>query len=453
MEEDFLATSTSRGASVDAREYTVTELTFMMRKTIENAYAQVFVTGEISGYKIANSDHAYFNLKDEQNLIGCVCWNSALRKMNTTFADGMSVVVKGTVTIYGGQSKYQINVTNIRSLGEGRLMQMFQELKVRLSKEGLFDQTHKKPIPSWPSIVAVVTSPQGAVFWDVIHRIRDRFPTKVLLYPVSVQGATSADEVVKAISVLNESNYMQDLFPDVIILARGGGSIEDLWSFNEEKVVRAIFNSKIPIISAIGHETDVTLTDFVADLRAPTPTAAAEFVAPVMDEFKKRLVLLGARWNSLCGTYLNQKLKLLNAYAVSEHSLMGLLRNKEQRFDDLDSKMRAYNWRGYAEYLLRHKLKREPLINLISTKQLVLKNLTSALSSAALRYLDNCTKGLNLSFSQMQKLDIKKVLRRGFVLVRSKNKILSSVQALKDEELMTLEFYDGKVKAQVKGPC
>lgn len=448
MEEDLLVK-----AEISVPEYTVTELTLLMRRTIEKEYAQVFVIGEISGYKIANSGHAYFNLKDEQNLIGCVCWNAALRKMQFALEDGMSVIVKGTVTIYGGQSKYQINVTSIRLLGEGRLMQMFQELKVRLSKEGLFDQSYKKSIPSWPAVIAVVTSPQGAVFWDVIHRIRDRFPTTVLLYPVAVQGASSADEIVKAISFLNDLTYMQDILPDVIIVARGGGSIEDLWSFNEEKVVRSVFNSKIPIISAIGHETDFTLTDFVADLRAPTPTAAAEFVAPVMAEFKNRLTSFGTRLSSLYTAYFKQKISLLNAYSVSDYSLIGLLRNKEQRFDDLDAKMRSYNWRFYSDHLLRHKLKHEAIISIINIKKLLLKNLENILSRAASQYLEQCSKNLNLSFVQMQKLDVGRVLRRGFALVKSKNKVLISAKNVESGELVTLEFYDGNVQAQVKGPC
>ncbi len=432
-------------------EYTVTALTIMIRKTVEGEFSGVLVVGEVSGYKLASSGHVYFTLKDEQNLIACVCWNSAFRKINFDLADGMSISVKGTVTVYGGQSKYQINVTNIKPLGAGRLMQLFQELKLRLAQEGLFDQIHKKSLPFWPKIVAVVTSPQGAVFWDIMHRVRDRFPTFVLLYPVAVQGSAAAAEIEKAIGLLNDPNYMQDLLPDVIIIARGGGSIEDLWTFNEESVVRCVFNSKIPIVSAIGHETDFTLMDFVADVRAPTPTAAAEFVLPSMAELKNRLTSLTVRLANLCIKYLSQNTKLLRAYSRPDKSLVALLRNKEQRFDDLDQRTRSYNLRNYFEYLARNRLKIEFVTNLIARESLFFQNFSKTLSRLAFQYLENCRKNLHFSVLQMQKLDINRVLKRGFVLVKSENQLLRSVKHIKIDEMMVLEFYDGKIVAQVKG--
>lgn len=431
-------------------DYTVTELTLMIRKTIEKEYSEVHVVGEVSGYKVAASGHAYFTLKDEQNLVACVCWNSSLRKANFNLVDGITIVVKGTVTIYGGQSKYQISVSEIRQMGAGRLMQIFQELKLRLAQEGLFDQSHKRPIPSWPSLIAVVTSAQGAVFWDIVHRIKDRFPTRVILYSVVVQGPGAANEIVKAISALNDVNYMQDLIPDVIIVARGGGSIEDLWSFNEEKVVRAVFNSKIPIVSAIGHETDFTLTDFAADLRAPTPTAAAEFVVPVMADFKSRLESLVFRYSNAALKYLDQNARLLKAYALSDQNLIGLLRNKEQRFDDIDTKMRTYSLRVYIEYLNRWQLRPEIIQGCINFQRLLFEKLVSSFERIALRYLENCQNNMRLCSIRMQKLDIGANLKRGFVLVKSKGATISSAKNLVLDEMLTLEFHDGLGKVQVK---
>jgi exodeoxyribonuclease VII large subunit len=270
-------------ARVNAVEWTVSELSAAVKRSLEDAYGFVRVRGEISGFRGAHSSgHCYFALKDENAKIEAVIWRSALARMRTKPAEGLEVVVTGRLTTFPGKSTYQIVVETLAPAGLGALMALLEERKKKLTAEGLFEASRKQLLPFLPDVIGVVTSPTGAVIRDILHRLADRFPRRVMVWPVKVQGDGSAEQVAAAIRGFNALPASGALKrPDLIIVARGGGSLEDLWSFNEEIVVRAAAESMIPLISAVGHETDVTLIDFAADKRAPTPSAAAEMAVPV----------------------------------------------------------------------------------------------------------------------------------------------------------------------------
>jgi exodeoxyribonuclease VII large subunit len=263
-------------------EYTVSELAFALKRTVEDAYGLVRLRGEISGYRGPhNSGHCYFKLKDEGAAIEAVVWRSTFARLKFKPEEGLEIVAKGKITTYPGKSTYQIVIDELEPAGVGALMALLEQRKKQLAAEGLFDEARKRPLPFLPRLIGVVTSPTGAVIRDILHRLEDRFPSHVLVWPVRVQGETCASEVAAAIHGFNATTAPKGLSrPDLIIVARGGGSLEDLWGFNEEIVARAAAASAIPLISAVGHETDWTLIDLVADHRAPTPTAAAGGATP-----------------------------------------------------------------------------------------------------------------------------------------------------------------------------
>ncbi len=284
-------------ARLNIPEWTVSELSAALRKTVEDAFGYVRVRGEISGYRGPHSSgHCYFALKDEGAKVEAVIWRSTLGRIRIKPEEGLEVLVTGRLTTFPGQSKYQIVIETLEPAGIGALMALVAERKKRLAAEGLFDADRRQRLPFLPERIGVVTSPSGAVIRDILQRLGARFPRHVLVWPVRVQGDGSADEVAAAIHGFNALPALGPIGkPDLIIVARGGGSLEDLWSFNEESVVRAAAASKIPLISAVGHETDVTLIDFAADVRAPTPSAAAEMAVPVRTELLVRIDSLARR--------------------------------------------------------------------------------------------------------------------------------------------------------------
>jgi exodeoxyribonuclease VII large subunit len=286
---------------INAPEFTVSELSSALKRTVEDAYGHVRVRGEISGFRGAHSSgHCYFALKDESAKIEAVIWKTTHLRMRFKPQEGLEVIATGRLTTYPGSSKYQIVIEAIEPAGIGALMALMEERKRKLAAEGLFDQARKQLLPWLPEVIGVVTSPTGAVIRDILHRLQDRFPRHVLVWPVRVQGEGSAEQIAAAIrgfnALLDGGRIPR---PDLLIVARGGGSLEDLWSFNEEIVVRAVAESLIPLISAVGHETDITLIDFAADKRAPTPTAAAEMAVPVRAELLVEVAAL-ARRTVLC---------------------------------------------------------------------------------------------------------------------------------------------------------
>ena len=282
---------------VNLPEWTVSELSAALKRTVEDAYGFVRVRGEVSGFKGPSpSGHCYFRLKDDKAVLEGVIWKGVWGRMRVKPEEGLDVIVSGKLTTFAGSSKYQLVIDTLEPAGVGALMKLLEERKKKLAAEGLFDEARKQLLPFLPDVIGVVTSPTGAVIRDILHRLADRFPRRVLVWPVRVQGEASAAEVANAIDGFNALPERGALpRPDLIIVARGGGSLEDLWSFNEEIVVRAAADSMIPLISAVGHETDITLIDFASDRRAPTPTAAAEMAVPVRAELMAQIAALTAR--------------------------------------------------------------------------------------------------------------------------------------------------------------
>jgi exodeoxyribonuclease VII large subunit len=325
----------------NVREWTVSELSAALRKTVEDAFGYVRVRGEISGYKGPHgSGHCYFTLKDEGARIDAVIWRSAFARMRLKPEEGLEVFVTGRLTTYPGKSTYQIVIETLEPAGLGALMALVEERKKRLAAEGLFDAARKQLLPFLPELIGVITSPTGAVIRDILHRLADRFPRPVMVWPVRVQGDGSAEEVAAAIRGFNALTLDGPIRrPDLLIVARGGGSLEDLWSFNEEIVVRAVAASVIPLISAVGHETDVTLIDFAADVRAPTPTAAAERAVPVRIDLVGRLDGLTRRSLACWRRCQEARRSELRAAARALPSPEALLALPRQRLDQASARL------------------------------------------------------------------------------------------------------------------
>src|ERR1700686_3966680 len=321
----------------DRRTFTVSELTGKIRDLLAKNFTDISVQGEISNCREAQSGHIYFTLKDDRSQVRCVCFKNQSRALKFRPEDGLQVTVRGSISVYESRGEYQIYIETIEPVGRGALQLAFEQLKKRLEAEGLFDAAKKKPLPLLPTRIGIITSPRGAAVRDVVRILTRRFPNVHLtVYPVRVQGEGSAEEIVKALKFFNAKKIV-----DVLILARGGGSMEDLWSFNEEIVARAIFASEIPVISGVGHETDFTIADFVADVRASTPSAAAELVVQTRREFDKHIADLRDTMASLI------RHRLLKS-ASRVHELAGrrgfrrpldLLRQQRQRADEFTSRL------------------------------------------------------------------------------------------------------------------
>lgn len=424
----------------ELREYTVSEISQQIQKTIEKNYSYVKVKGEISGFKIATSGHGYFNLRDENSVLACVFWKSSLDKINTAIEDGIEVFAYGQITTYKGQSRYQLTVTKIELVGIGALMNILEERKKKLYKEGLFDSSKKKPLPYLPNIIGIITSPKGAVIQDILHRISDRYPLEIIVWPVTVQGVNTASDVARAITGFNNIEKK----PDVIIIARGGGSIEDLWGFNEEIVIRAAYNSNILIISAIGHETDFTLLDFVADVRAPTPTAAAEFAVPVLTDIKIQIAHCYSVLSSHINNYISYSKNLLNAYSLNIQA--NFLNSRYQKLDEISLRLNIQN-------IINQKLTsyKEKKINtqiakyIIFTSKTALKQVKEKLFHVMNEYLNR----LAYNISRIGSVDVEKTLKQGFAIISHNNKIVSNSKNLNSNDVIDIRFYNGTLKAVI----
>ncbi|KFE33786.1 exodeoxyribonuclease VII large subunit [Thioclava atlantica] len=318
----------------NAHDYTVSELSGAVKRVIEGEFGRVRVRGEVGRVSLPRSGHMYFDLKDDRSVIAAVSWKGQVARMRVRPEEGMEVIATGRMTTFAGQSKYQLIVDDVEPAGAGALMAMLEARRKALAAEGLFDAGRKKPIPWLPQVIGVVTSPSGAVIRDILHRLRDRFPRHVLIWPVAVQGQACAPEVARAIRGFNALPPGGPIpRPDLIIVARGGGSIEDLWGFNEEEVVRAAAESAIPLISAVGHETDTTLIDYASDRRAPTPTAAAEMAVPVRAELAAWLSEAQARMARAARGRLEQRDQRLRDLARGLGRPETLVQPARQRFD------------------------------------------------------------------------------------------------------------------------
>lgn len=431
--------------------FSVSEISTKIKYLLEEKLGIVQIRGEISGLKIADSGHGYFSLKDSKAVIAATCWRPVLAKIAFKLEEGMEVLVTGKVTAYAGQSKYQISVESIQPNGIGAFMKILAERKMQFEKEGLFSAERKKQIHLLPKTIGIVTSLSGAVIRDIIHRINDRCKTHIVIWPVSVQGANSAEEVASAINGFNTMN--KEVRPDLLIIARGGGSIEDLWSFNEEIVVRAAFNSQIPIISAIGHETDFTLLDFVADLRAPTPTAAAEFAVPVaadlyaiLDSAEQRVKL---RLLDLIRYYQQ---RLIASKVTINNNIKNIIRFYRQKLDEINLR-----FSDSLSNLLKHKiilLQKFPTSRLsihktVQYKYLQYRQQSSNLYKQKISLFSPYENRLNISGSNLSALDYKRVIERGYAIIEDENgKIISDSKLIPEGSNLRLSMRDGKVEVR-----
>ncbi len=435
----------------EIKEFSVSEISSRIKEILETNIGVVRVKGEISGLKIAASGHGYFSLKDNLAVLGCTCWRPVLAKMKFPLSDGMEVVIIGKITAYAGQSRYQISVEKIEPAGAGAMMKILQERRAALEKEGLFDPAKKKPIPFMPRSIGVITSISGAVIRDIIHRVTDRCPTRIIIWSVAVQGESSASEVANAIIGFNQCQG--EARPDVLIVARGGGSIEDLWSFNEEIVVRAVAGSVIPVISAVGHETDYTLVDFVSDLRAPTPTAAAEFAVPVLADLK---YTINSYYNRL-QTRLMEKLRYYDQFLAGYDRLRrhpaSYVQLLEQKVDELGFRLieaLPNLLKLKTAYLERFTIGGLNPSKLVHYKALQLEHTVGNLDKLIKQRLDNFEYQLNISSALLASLDYHNVLKRGFAIVKGANgKFISAKSEIGQENNFAIEFHDGEVAAKL----
>ncbi|UDL94826.1 exodeoxyribonuclease VII large subunit [Lichenihabitans sp. PAMC28606] len=494
-------------ANPNDQEMTVSALAGALKRTVEDRFGYVRVRGEISNYRGPHSSgHAYFSLKDDAARIDAVIWKTSFARMKIKPEEGLEVIASGKITTFPGKSAYQIIIESLEPAGVGALMAAVEERRRRFAAEGLFDAARKRPIPFLPGVIGVITSPTGAVIRDILHRIAGRFPRHVVVWPVRVQGDTSAAEVARAVAGFNDLRVAGIPAPHVIIVARGGGSLEDLWSFNDEAIVRAVAASTIPIISAVGHETDWTLIDHVADLRAPTPTGAAELAVPVL------LDLMGAI-DRLEGRQTAAMLRLLEDRRLSLHGLSrllpsggDLLAGPRQRLDlaasrlpgglragtdrrrillvriggrlaaqaprarvarvaqhldalahrmmraeagllgDRQRRLKTAGDRLAAAFAARLRLARE----VASARQTRVSGLDARMRLAMVAASQRRTARLASVSQLLTGLGYRSVLARGFVLVRdAAGQTMRSASALAPTDLILLEFADGQARAQV----
>ena len=401
--------------------YSVSEFSHVIKKLVETNFSYVRIRGEISRPSFPGSGHVYFTLKDTDGTIAAIIWKYTLPRLSIKPEEGMEVICTGKVTTFAGQSKYQIIVESMEVAGEGALLKMLEERRKKLLKEGLFDQEFKKPIPYLPKIIGVITSPSGAVIKDILHRLSDRFPSHVYLWPVAVQGEGSAKQISNAIDKFNQFTDETTIKkPDLLIVARGGGSLEDLWSFNEEIVVRSVFKSSIPVISAVGHETDTTLIDFVSDLRAPTPSAAAEKAVPVRNELIARIDELNFRFKTSFNNKLNNNKDRLN-------SLIKLLGKPDQIFENKTQKL-DFIYRDFENLFKDIFVEKKNIITQYAQRlmppKVLISNLVSKqqlLETKFQNYLQNIINRKEVKLNSLDKLleasSFNRVLDRGFSLV------------------------------------
>jgi len=409
MDFDFEQTT----AQPTERILTVSEITRRIKSVLEMGFSDVAVKGEISNFKHHSSGHFYFTLKDEGAQLSAVMWRSRNYTLYFTPQDGMKVVARGNITVYEMQGRYQIDVFELQPLGVGELQLAFERLKQRLASEGLFDPSHKRPLPQYPECIALVTSPTGAALQDMLNILSRRYPALVVIfYPVRVQGAGAAEEIAQAITDLNaysDSDPQRKI--DVMIVGRGGGSLEDLWAFNEEVVARAIYSSKIPVISAVGHEIDFTIADFVADLRAPTPSAAAELVVrnrtEIVDIVRNFCYTAKQILENRIASEKENIRNLVGSYSFNRP--FDLIRQRSQRVDEL------------------HRA----LVRIVGHR------------------IDLEQQHLASLHQRIQALSPEAVLRRGYAVIQRNGEHIGSAKKLHNGDAVHMKFYDGNVPARV----
>lgn len=434
-------------------ELTVSELAQAVKRAVERDFDHVRVRGELGRVLIAKSGHLYADLKDADATIATVMWKANVAALNFKPEEGLEVVVEGRLSTFPGRSQYQLIAERMSPAGVGALLAQLEKLKARLGAEGLFAPARKKPVPYLPRTIGVVTSPTGAVIRDILHRLGERFPRRVLLWPVLVQGPEAAGQVARAIRGFNA--LQGALRPDVLIVARGGGSIEDLWAFNEEIVVRAAAESAIPLISAVGHETDTTLIDFASDLRAPTPTGAAEKAVPVRAELIERVEVLEGRLKGGLVRGLEKRRTEVRAMGARLPRLETLFQIPQQRFDRAGERLNAAlvaNTRAAQAKLDRvaARLRPQALTQDIARRRDLVTRSAARLAPAMKRTLEAHRKHLDAAARMLESLSHKSVLARGFVMVhREDGSLVRAAKELSPGDAVELTFADDKQKAVI----
>ncbi|MDX1580307.1 MAG: exodeoxyribonuclease VII large subunit [Alphaproteobacteria bacterium] len=449
---------TAGSLSGNIPEFSVSEVTGAIKKTLEQEFQHIRVRGEVTELLVARSGHVYFSLKDENAKLRSVCWKGVAGRLNFKPEDGLEVIATGRISNYGPRSEYQLVVETMEPAGAGALMALLEERKKKLTAEGLFDADRKVPIPFLPRVIGVVTSPTGAVIRDILHRLNDRFPRHVLLWPVQVQGEGAKTQIAEAIKGFNALPADSAVpRPDVLIVARGGGSLEDLWAFNEEEVVRAAAESVIPLISAVGHETDTTLIDFASDLRAPTPTAAAELAVPVRADLVYTLSDLDRRQQAGVRRLMRdgeEKLRGLSRGLPSPQEMLGL---RQQRFDELSERLPRALISGIQQHRqaladagggLRPLVLRQPL----QDGGRALRDAGRRLKPQIDRRLDEACQRLSAASRLLDSLSYQGVLARGYAVVRAQGgQPVTASAGLAAGQGLELEFHDGRTQVEVLG--
>ena len=435
-------------------EFTVSELAFSVKKTVEENYSRVRVRGELSRVSIPKSGHLYTSLKDEKSVIDAVCWKGVLSRLSIRPEEGIEVICIGKMTTYPGSSKYQLVIESMELAGEGAILKMLEDRKKKLHAEGLFAPENKKTLPFIPEVIGVITSPTGAVIRDILHRLSDRFPRHVLIWPVKVQGEGADKEITNAIDGFNALNKLHR--PDVIIVARGGGSLEDLMAFNEENVVRATAKSAIPIISAVGHETDTTLIDYASDLRAPTPTGAAEKAVPVRIELLAQVLDDEKRLINGVSRLLSEnkhKIETLSAKLGKPEQILEIRAQTIDRCGDkLDHAIK--NLVNISmQKLSKISTSRLNPEQLVENKRIKLSGFVERLNNIGSTITKDKKKRLELHSEKLELLSFENVLNRGYVVVWDKNgRPITNGDSIKQDQIIKLQFKQEKyIGARVQG--
>ena len=433
-------------------EFSVAEISSAIKHIVEGNFSQVMVRGEISGFTHHSSGHMYMTLKDETSSIRATCWKFNVSKLDIQPEEGMEVIATGKITTYDKNSTYQLNISNLKHAGLGALLKQLEARKAKLQDEGLFDEVHKKPIPKMPKKIGIITSPTGAVIHDIMHRINDRFPTHCVLFPVKVQGDGTRAEVVSAIEFFN--NLPKNEQPDVLIVARGGGSIEDLWEFNSEEIARTVFASNIPIISAVGHEPDYTLIDYVSDLRAPTPTGAAELCVPVRAEIVAGINELSNRLHNNIKNRITQDKLQLQSIISQTPNLKTYINNKQQSLNEINIKTKyqfdnILNEKINDVKVLKSNLKTPT--DIIKSKTISLNSNIKSINFLTKQILQESNQTAQNKFALLESYSFKKTLERGFSITMDNNgRVVKDASTLKNDDTVKIKLQNGEVDAKVK---
>lgn len=431
-------------------QFSVAEFSKVIKNTIENVFGYVKITGEITGFKKASSGHLYFNLKEDNSLLTAVCFRNQAKNIDFEIGDGLEICAYGQITTYEGRSNYQIIIDKIEIAGIGAILEMIEKRRQKLMAEGLFDEKYKKPLPFFPKIIGVITSETGAVIEDIKHRIADRCPLHLMLYPSAVQGEKASQEIILGIRYFNHLKINK---PEVIIIARGGGSFEDLQPFNDENLVREVFKSDIPIVSAVGHETDFTLIDFVADVRAPTPTASAEFITPVLNDLKIHLNNLQRQIAQSLDNYFHQK--LINLKNIEKNIV-----HPQKYLENIEHKFKIYSEK--INYLVKNNLENKIFkIQKISIDKDLIRQKITNFQQKILYNFDIINKNIYHNLAQkniildglsktIKSSNYQQILNRGFAIIKDNNsKLIAKVADLKNHHDFIITMGDGEIKAKI----